>query len=362
MSRESLSHALREITGTRLRSEYDRIYLYRCIANHHSAVARISDSTLLSREEREGIARKLEVFYRSHVHGKTADLEAAWRDDLESRLDLRLKLDEAGETALADGAAAAVRSIHGFLAAVMNVDPEVASTTVGSTDLMKAVPLEERASLLKQLSDNSSETRFEPPDLDPTDETTTAFLATLFSCCAKHSLSDAHIEELLIETSCYFRRSREESVELLDRHFIKEASCRFSEGVKQPTLSPGLARAIIRETSSNEDLTAIYRDVELTDSVEVATDPAILILKSQASEKPIAVLVDALSSGAIWRSGDNTVAVRSKGMLVDDCVLTGGNWSNESASEQTIILSGAMRRGTYHTHFGPVLSVATDHR
>ncbi len=359
VSRESLSHALREITATRLRSEYDRIYLYRCIANHHSAVARISDSTLISRDEREGVARKLEAFYRSHVHGKTAELEDAWRADVESRLDLRLKLDEGAVESSADWAAASVRSIRGFLVSVMGVDPETAANTIGSTDLMTSVALEERASLLKPFAAESSAPGFAPPDLDPTAEHTTFFLSTLFSCFARHSNDDAHIEELLIETSCYFRRSREESLELLNRHFIEEATRRFPDGTRIPTLSSGLARAVVRETSRQEELIAIYCDVELPDSTETTTAPAVLILKSPTIEKSLAVLVDGLSSQTLWRSDTDTVAERSKGVFVDDCVLNGGEWTEESAAGSRIVLSGSMRRGTYQTHFAPILSMAS---
>ena len=37
LSRDSLAHALREIGALELRSEYDRVFLYRCLANRKSA-------------------------------------------------------------------------------------------------------------------------------------------------------------------------------------------------------------------------------------------------------------------------------------------------------------------------------------
>ena len=37
LSRDSLAHALREVGALQLRSEYDRIFLYRCLANRKSA-------------------------------------------------------------------------------------------------------------------------------------------------------------------------------------------------------------------------------------------------------------------------------------------------------------------------------------
>ena len=64
ISRESLREGLRQISTLQLRNEYDRIYLYRCLADHRSAGFRCADPAVLTRAEREYIATRLEAFLR----------------------------------------------------------------------------------------------------------------------------------------------------------------------------------------------------------------------------------------------------------------------------------------------------------
>jgi hypothetical protein len=93
MSGESLRNGLRHVTALPLRSEYDRIYLYRCLADHKSAGLQLADPAMLPREEREVIAKHLEAFFTSHIHGATEANLKKWRDGFEQRFDLRLTLD-----------------------------------------------------------------------------------------------------------------------------------------------------------------------------------------------------------------------------------------------------------------------------
>ena len=87
-SGDSLKHGLRHVTALPLRSEYDRIYLYRCLADHKSAGLHLADSAMLTREERESIAKQLEQFFASHIHGATDVNLKRWRDGFEQRFDL----------------------------------------------------------------------------------------------------------------------------------------------------------------------------------------------------------------------------------------------------------------------------------
>lgn len=75
MSGESLKHGLQQITTLPLRSEYDRIYLYRCLAEHRSAGLQLADPAMLTREEREGIGQVSgDIFRQPH----------SWRQCFES--------------------------------------------------------------------------------------------------------------------------------------------------------------------------------------------------------------------------------------------------------------------------------------
>ena len=87
LTRDTLHEALKELGSIPLRSSYDRIFLYRCVAQHVSPKPdRFAQADLLTTETRETIARRLEQFCQDHVEGaKPKDL-AAWRKGLDKRL------------------------------------------------------------------------------------------------------------------------------------------------------------------------------------------------------------------------------------------------------------------------------------
>src|SRR5262249_889562 len=93
LSRDSLSHALREIGTLDLRSEYDRIFLYRCVASGKSArPGRFAAVSILSTDERRAVATRLERFLDAFIHGKSADRVGHWKTAAEERLGLKLSI------------------------------------------------------------------------------------------------------------------------------------------------------------------------------------------------------------------------------------------------------------------------------
>ncbi|MFN9717727.1 MAG: hypothetical protein ACK58L_03475, partial [Planctomycetota bacterium] len=123
-SGESLRSGMKLITGLPLKNEYDRIYLYRCLADHRSAGRHISDSAMLTREQREDIARQLEQFFLHHIHGASAAAVHKWRDGAENRLDLKLSLQDVSASPSASvrlSSESAVASLSGFLVSFLTI-------------------------------------------------------------------------------------------------------------------------------------------------------------------------------------------------------------------------------------------------
>lgn len=89
INREILRGALREFGKIPLKSSYDRIFLYRCVAQHVSPrPERFCQNELLTSETRELIRKRLESFQESHL-GEVPEKELAkWRKGVASRLDL----------------------------------------------------------------------------------------------------------------------------------------------------------------------------------------------------------------------------------------------------------------------------------
>lgn len=358
VSRDSLAQALREITALPLRSEYDRIYLYRCVANHRAAGIRLEDPAILSRSERESVAGKLEAFYSAWIHGKTDEARMAWQSDVESRLDLKLRFSE--EDGIDEGAAAAeaVQSVHAFLVSVLDCDPATAASLVEDCDLMTRVPLADRKRLLVSLKQRDTSVTFEPPDLDPASELTEGFLQSLYLCALKSPSHDVHIEELLLETACYFRRTRVDAAELLHRCVMKLLAQRCSEQATVAKLPSPISKQLLRELKSGESVLAVYTDVQASRLSE--HDPAALVvIGSQSPVRPHRiVLLNLNAEQPLWESTDATRAVRRRGMLIDSCELHGGKWSDDGDGGTPIVVAGAISGGGFLRYFRALLAAS----
>ncbi|MCH2064649.1 MAG: hypothetical protein MK194_13070 [Roseibacillus sp.] len=87
LERESLRAALTELGALALRSSYDRIFLYRCVAQHVSPKPeRFIQADLMTEETREEIAKSLDEFLREHMGEVREKKVAKWRKDLGKRL------------------------------------------------------------------------------------------------------------------------------------------------------------------------------------------------------------------------------------------------------------------------------------
>lgn len=89
LTRETLREGLKEIGSIPLKSSYDRIFLYRCIAQHVSPKPdRFAQANLLTEDTREQIRAGVENFQLEHLtEAKEKDLEK-WRKGMLMRLDL----------------------------------------------------------------------------------------------------------------------------------------------------------------------------------------------------------------------------------------------------------------------------------
>lgn len=89
LTRDTLHEALQEIGKIPLKSSYDRIFLYRCVAQHVSPKPeRFTQTELLTREIREQIRTRLETFYAAHLSGSRDKEVLKWRKGMMARLAL----------------------------------------------------------------------------------------------------------------------------------------------------------------------------------------------------------------------------------------------------------------------------------
>ena len=360
VSRESLSQALREITSLPLRSEYDRIYLYRCIAGHRSAGLRIEDPAVLPRADREQIATRLESFYGQYIHGADAD-RVKWQDDLEARFDLKLSLSGQSQiTSLEEQAEQSLTSVYRFLTTVINEPADAALILVADTHLLNNIPLEKRTSLLDRLRQQCGETGFEPPNLEPAAPATDEFLTTLMKCAVATGGCDQHIQELLLETAAYFRRTHDEALALLDIVFCERLAACADEHVNLKKLPSAAVQQILQTMTSDETLAFTYTEIELQhNGAADEPDGAVLFgLTHQDARKRRALLYLPVQ-GIVWQHEGTIDVSRRRGFLIDDCEIHGGAWVTDLSAD-AIIVSGSLTGGGFDKTFGPLVPAVSD--
>lgn len=355
-SRDSLQAGLREITGLPLRSEYDRIYLYRCMAEHKPSGLRLAEPTILTRDERESIAKRLEQFFSSYIHGVKPSQVEEWQDSVEEHLDLRLSLTEDTTTSVTQASPlVALQSIQLFLTGAGGL------STSDALDALRPCSIYARLSSIeiKQFRDEALKEEvqaFAPPDLDPNDPLTQDFLDGLIGCCVRAPLFDPALETLLLETGRYFRRSPEEIQRALTDAWMEQLRTRTLPDAPLPRKAPIPARQLLQLLKPGESVAAIYHDLRIEPPlVQDGAESVVLrlVVLQQSEDRRLLLLTNAAEPEVLWQSSGDYQTERLSGIIIDDIAVSGGQWS-ERAAVGTIIVSGRFGTG-YESWFAPML-------
>lgn len=355
-SRDSLQASLREVTGLPLRSEYDRIYLYRCLAEHKPSGLRLTDPTVLTRNERESIAERLEHFFQNHTHGSRDSDVDEWRHSVEEHLDLKLNLNSSESDAITpQGPGKALRSIHSFLTGAGGLASTEAFNTLQSSRLFERLSTTERQSLQQELTSDDT-AMFEPPNLDPAESLTSDFMDELIGSCVRAQLFSPSLETLLLETGRYFRRGAEETRRRITDAWLQQLRTRTLSDAPMPPKLPVLARQLLQMLEPGESIAGVYHEIELksvSGRNELNSVDLRLAVLRQSARRRLLLITNSQEAKIIWESQDEFQTERLAGLVSDDCKITGGEWC-KSEHAATLILSG--RFGVrYETWFAPLL-------
>ncbi len=365
MSGESLRNGLRQITALPLRSEYDRIYLYRCVADHRSVGLQLADPAMLSREEREAIARHLETFFTSHIHGATASSLKKWREGFEQRFDLRLML-EGIRTTKSDSEQhelqTALKSLAEFLQSVAGVSVTTAIQALDGLHVSARIPESTRSATIEAACQVAAGVSFEPPSLDPAAEITHEFLRDLATCCTVSERPDEHVEQLAAEVSRYFRRPPQEMQNLLEaawRSRAKQHCCSASVG---DHLSDGVARAFLELRQEHERLMFCYGNLSRMGGAAEEPLPNSWLLgleRTDQSYRRVIVTEIGREPRVLWESSCPLKTSRTRGMFLDDAGIAGGEWLEASVvngPKVKLVVGGKLRGGRFHSYFRDLLA------
>ncbi len=339
LSRESLSNAMKEVGTLQLRHEYDRVYLYRCIAAHASPdPERYRAGVLLSVEERIAIARRLERFLDAFVHGQTAERVVKWRAQVEERLAVKLNVvGRADDRSLQEQTDDAIRSLASFVIAVKEREPSELRKLLPQVKLYSDLAEAERERMLDALLTNPP-FFFEQPTLDPTSAIVSKYLHDLAMLAASTAPHEAVIDDMLVDVAIYLRQDAKKMRQLLNKQAAAYLSQRLPADAPEKRFPPEVARAVLDVLAPGEDPQFVYGDIsfewpagctapEYSKSQTWLVGVGDRLVVFAVPERPV----------LLWR-GEATVTIeRVRGYLTSDMRLHGGQWLGDARPEQPIV-------------------------
>lgn len=356
----SLRHGLQKVTALPLLSEYDRIYLYRCLASHRSAGLSLADSAMLTREQREQIVRDLEQFFGQYIHGAAEASVGAWRSGVESRFDLRLQLGAVPSSATSSRAELlqeTAASLRRFVERMVCPEPgRVQGILMGLRivgQMTESQRIDFQAGLA--LEDGGD---FEPPILDPTSDLVELYLRDLATCAVSGHEPMDETEQFVVEAGAWFRRPESDIRRWLDDEWRGRLRWESGDESLSRDCEAGVARLFFVHRKGLEK--PVFRYGDLLRVVRGVTEslPGAWLLGYQASGQVRLVIAAPDREEPYWVAESPLRMERISGMFFDDLRLPCGQWVaaiTEKNEESYVQIRGNLRGGRFSSYFSSLL-------
>lgn len=355
-SRDGLRQAMREIGSLMLRNEYDRIYLYRCVANHKSAKPeRFTAEEWLDDHERKAIADQLEKFFTQHVHSKSAEAVAQWQQQVEQRLHVRLSVQAAPTVEVHGQLEGAIRSLASFLLSQKDKEIHELAPSLSSSQLFQQMEEHQRQTLIDAIAQDPSYV-FDLPDLDPTGELANQYLADLAKLAANSPPYTPDDDHVVQQAAAFYRRDAKEARRLLKHAYRDTLYGRFAA---PPSLSPPpieLAKKMLEVLAPDETALYLYSDVvvEMPGGARAPDWGEIWLL---GSDRRLLLIAQKPRPEVIWKAEpDDIQTSQVSGYLIHDCRIFGGQWLTDQ-QPASMRVPGSMT-SRFHNYFKPLLDTA----
>lgn len=363
-SRKSLSASLQELGKLVLRNEYDRIYLYRCLAAHQSAGTKMSQADFLDIQERQSIVQNLEEIYHKVLHGQTDDKFEIWKKGLESRLGVQIqsKIGSKSSSKKTIDSGDLISSLATFFLATrplqwQDVKPHLLSSQLfHSLDVERAKDLEE---VLDSKFEQGARIEFTPPDLDPESQELKPFLEDLANLAVSIPERSIDAEWSTFELAAYYRVEPKAWRIQLEKAYQTEIQKHLHPESPMKSTPGSVARSIMLWINESTGNFFLIPDVSIVDSTgnPVPETGANLVLLGTSDELSI------ISTGDIpeklWDAQKDVKTQRIKGYFKEGCQLEGGNFEKSLPAEsQAVLLQGVMTT-KYEKYFELLLTHKT---
>lgn len=359
LSRDSLAHALREVGTLELRSEYDRTFLYRCLAGRKSAEpAQYHAALVLSMEERRALGTRLERFLEAFIHGKSGDKVSRWKSGAEERLGLKLSVSLKNSVAsVRDQLVDAVRSLASFVVSIKQLEPPEAVLQLHDSLVLAELAPDDRQRVLAELAANAP-FFFEHPDLDPDSDLVQKYLEDLAALNARLAPREAQLEDTLDDVAAYLRVAPKKMQALVEKHYAAILDQRLPSNAPGRKSPPAVIRAALDLLTGNEPARFLYGPARLDwpagNRVILRPEGGLWLL---GVGQRLVLFAAGETPRVVWRGQAGVVhAETTRHMLTAGCRLTGGEWLLDADERPLAIRLRAPLVGSLQAHFAPLLA------
>ncbi|QDU27603.1 hypothetical protein ETAA8_26910 [Anatilimnocola aggregata] len=359
LSREGLSASLKEIGALQFRCEYDRLFLYRCLAAHQSAQPQKYHALdcLLS-DERHAIATRLEKFLDLYLHGRSPERIATWKQGVEARLQVKLTVGlKPALMSVREQLTDAVRSLASYLVGEKELEPEELPALLSNTRIFAQIPDDQRESLLAQLLENPPYF-FEHPDLDPDSDLVGIYLDDLAALDARVPPHDVQREDSLFAVAAYLRKDAKTFEALLTKQRQAYFAERLHPEAPLRRAPAHVMRAVLDLLAGDSSRFYLFHPVTL----EWPDGQMPLDLKSVdlwlLGTADRLILFSATATPQVLWSGDHLVQIESvQKFMASSCKLTGGDWLLSEVPAPLAIRLPVPLMNTSSSYFRPLFGM-----
>lgn len=367
LSRENLAQALGEIGGLSFRNEYDRVFLYRCVSAHREVRALAASHSVMTLAEREQVARRLERFFASFIHGKTPEKVTAWKTGVEERLGIKLILPGALTTTEQRAEIAThpadhvqiVRSLASFLISVKACPIPELHTCWEFADTIQQMDPSEREALLADIVADPPLSVVRP-EIDVSHPIVATYINDLCRLTARVRPWFDLQDELVLETAVYLGQDLTKTRKQLDQYYSDTFASMLPKDAPGAKADVATVKAALRELQLDETILFAYPGGQINWPSETirptgdhqtglfATSQRLLLV--EVGERAALVAASPLTGLSIEKVDRR---------LIDECRLIGSQWTIPGfVTPQTVsVTMGGAVMTRYDTYFRPLLDL-----
>jgi len=359
LSPTAFAGALQEVGSLPLRVEYDRIFLYRCLAAGRSAgPQRYAATDFLTPDERRSIARRLEAFLAAFRVREADRAFEPWARGVEERLDIRLRREPRSAIPITDQYASAGRSLAGYLLETKQREPDDVPGLLADTRTLGALEPPRRGELLASIAVDPP-FFFEHPDIDPNGPASDLFLDDLVRLAVRVPPHLGELDLPLANAALYLRRDpdavRRKVDDMSRARFLDLCDTAPPLGTR---LTPAAVRAALDLVAPGERIRFIYGRLKLERAGAVEADRGVYWLLGVADRMVVFALRDDRPA-LVWSNEVAAETERVDSWLGPACRLRGGAWHEESDDARPAWIIPGLPFHRFHDFFAPILAAHT---